>query len=521
MSKAVDFSFINPSDIMLKSEYDTNLNSIVDVAASVQGVDGANNNTFYGKVGGIAGFYSVQTEYGINDLTDVTITTPSSGQYIKYNGTRYVNSDIAYNDITGKPTLSSVATSGSYNDLSDKPVIPAVPDSVGDLSDVDITGISNGQVLQWSGSTFIPANVSAGGAGSLNELSDVTLTSVSSGQILKYNGTAFVNTTIDYSEVSGTPTLSTVATSGSYNDLSNKPVIFSGSYNDLSGKPVLSTVATSGSYNDLSEQPSIPTSLRNLSDVAYLAASSGQVLRHNGTAFTNATLSYNDLSDTPVIPSVPDSIGDLSDVNITGISSGQVLQWNGSSLVPATISGGGGGASTLNDLTDVNVSSATSGQVLQYNGTGWIPATVAGGSGNTTVERIRIQYTGADMAAGTVGTSECYSGYSANVTPILASNNSAADFITEISFTGYNYPPSHIMYYGFNGANNRYEIRPLYGQAAIQYVPNNTTDLVNPSPFGGFDKIRLTTASTDTGAAPKTGLPTTPGHAWIVLVMQG
>ncbi|MBQ0013544.1 MAG: hypothetical protein KBS86_03185 [Proteobacteria bacterium] len=57
--------------------------------------------------------------------------------------------------------------------------------------------------------------------------------------------------------------LSTVATSGSYNDLSNKPtlstVATSGSYNDLSGKPTLATVATSGSYNDLSNKPTIPS----------------------------------------------------------------------------------------------------------------------------------------------------------------------------------------------------------------------------------------------------------------------
>lgn len=39
--------------------------------------------------------------------------------------------------------------------------------------------------------------------------------------------------------------LATVATSGSYNDLSNKPT--------------LATVATSGSYNDLSDKPTIPS----------------------------------------------------------------------------------------------------------------------------------------------------------------------------------------------------------------------------------------------------------------------
>ena len=50
--------------------------------------------------------------------------------------------------------------------------------------------------------------------------------------------------------------LATVATSGSYNDLTDKPT-FSGSYNDLTDKPNLATVATSGSYNDLLNKPDL------------------------------------------------------------------------------------------------------------------------------------------------------------------------------------------------------------------------------------------------------------------------
>lgn len=96
-----------------------------------------------------------------------------------------------------------------------------------------------------------------------------------------------------------TSALSTVAFSGSYTDLSNKPTIpdvsnyytksetynqtevnnllstkadtsslsavaTSGSYNDLSNKPALSTVATSGSYNDLKNKPTIPTDAEQL-----------------------------------------------------------------------------------------------------------------------------------------------------------------------------------------------------------------------------------------------------------------
>ncbi len=43
-----------------------------------------------------------------------------------------------------------------------------------------------------------------------------------------------------YSSLTGTPSLSTVATSGSYDDLLNLPTLFTGSYSDLSNKPNIS-----------------------------------------------------------------------------------------------------------------------------------------------------------------------------------------------------------------------------------------------------------------------------------------
>ena len=60
-----------------------------------------------------------------------------------------------------------------------------------------------------------------------------------------------------------------VATSGSYNDLTNKPSIpdpqVNSDWNATSGvakilnKPTLAAVATSGSYTDLTDKPTIPT----------------------------------------------------------------------------------------------------------------------------------------------------------------------------------------------------------------------------------------------------------------------
>ena len=96
---------------------------------------------------------------------------------------------------------------------------------------------------------------------------------------------------VDWSDVQNKPTFSAVATSGSYNDLTDRPVLpapyddsalsgrvsalenagFLTEHQDISGKANvadLSAVATSGSYNDLSDQPTIPeayddTGLRN------------------------------------------------------------------------------------------------------------------------------------------------------------------------------------------------------------------------------------------------------------------
>jgi hypothetical protein len=71
------------------------------------------------------------------------------------------------------------------------------------------------------------------------------------GKVLKTTGSSLLFENISYNELTDRPTLF----SGSYNDLSNKPLIFSGNYADLSGKPLLSDVATSGNYADLANKP--------------------------------------------------------------------------------------------------------------------------------------------------------------------------------------------------------------------------------------------------------------------------
>ena len=119
--------------------------------------------------------------------------------------------------------LSEVAITGDYDDLNNKPTIPVVP--------TNISAFNND-------SGYITKNV--------NDLTNYTLTS----------------------------NLSSVATSGDYDDLNNKPTIpdvsnfITKDVNDLTYYTLssnLSSVATSGSYNDLSNKPTIPPTMTILS----------------------------------------------------------------------------------------------------------------------------------------------------------------------------------------------------------------------------------------------------------------
>ena len=68
-----------------------------------------------------------------------------------------------------------------YSDLTD-------PTALRNMSDVDVEGVQNGQVLKWNATTEKWENgTGGGGASSLDDLSDVEIDTPSNGQVLKYN----------------------------------------------------------------------------------------------------------------------------------------------------------------------------------------------------------------------------------------------------------------------------------------------------------------------------------------------
>ena len=150
---------------------------------------------------------TMTTQLGLKANSSSLSTVATTGVYADLLN-KPVLFDGAYNSLTGKPTLFS----GDYDDLTHKPV----------LFDSDYDSLSNKPTLF------------DGVYGSLTDKPTL------------FSGS--------YDDLTAKPTLF----SGDYDDLTHKPTLFNGQYTSLTGRPTLATVATSGSYADLSGVPRIP-----------------------------------------------------------------------------------------------------------------------------------------------------------------------------------------------------------------------------------------------------------------------
>ena len=179
------------------------------------------------------------------------------------------------NAISGKANtsdLADVATSGSYTDLTNKPSIPSKTSDITNdsgflTSHQDISGKQDKSniVASWSVTTS-----------DTKYPSEKLVKSDLDGKVDKVAGKGLSTNDYDNTAKNKVDNLKTVATSGSYNDLTNKPTIptvvntiADGNANAISSDAVydalalkansadLATVATTGSYNDLTNKPTI------------------------------------------------------------------------------------------------------------------------------------------------------------------------------------------------------------------------------------------------------------------------
>lgn len=221
-------------------------------------------------------------------------------------------------EILNKPTLATVATSGSYNDLTDKPTIPAIP-----VTDVQVDGTS---VVNASGVAEITLPTFTQTQADWNESSS--------------SSDAYINNKPDLS-VYATTSAMTTALAGKQDTISDLSDIRSGAAaGDTAVQPGdLATVATTGSYSDLSGTPTIPTATSDLTNDSNFITSS-DVLVKDVTVGGSSVVNAHGVAQI-TLPTIP-----VTDVTLNGtsvVSSGTAAivvpnaDWNSSTGLSAIL----------------------------------------------------------------------------------------------------------------------------------------------------------------------------------------
>ena len=359
----------------------------------------------------------------LGDLSNVSSNAPSTGHVLKWSGSEWAPA--ADSTATGGSGISLADLSSgvglSYNNVTGQFALNA---AIGDLLDVNTSGIASGQILKWNGSTFVPGddnvlqstdNLPEGtsnlyytdaraDARATLRINSATTDNISEGSTNLYYTDARVDTRVGGllqagpginiipAPIPGQPiTIENTNAGTTYTDADARNAISvstgaasgngSLAYNSSTGAftfaPAdLSSYSTfSGSYNDLTNKPSVIT-LSALSATTIAANGGGALTYDSGTG--TFTFTPPDLSSYSTFDGNYNSL-----TNKPTLFDGAYSSLTGAPTIP----------SALGDLT---MPSGTSGQVLTTDGSGnFTFTTVSGGGssyGDSDVETLFGQY---------------------------------------------------------------------------------------------------------------------------------
>lgn len=271
-----------------------------DVSGSVS-IDGSNNVTITTTVADNSHSHGPSSVLlALGNLTNVTISDPVSGDFLRYNGSNWFNDPVNLGtDTAGNYVASLTAgnniliTNNSGEGTSPTISVSSTPsyDTITantltvDSIEIDPTGALTGQVLKYNGTKFIPSqdNVAAAGNLALTDLSDIAFVNPVNGSVLRYNGTDWTDSGIALEDIS---------------DYANGSTPQYGHLMHYNGS----------NWTNRAPQLDDPT------DVNLTGKVSGHVLQYNGSEWVSSNLSINEI-DAFLVAATP--------------STGHVLQWNG------------------------------------------------------------------------------------------------------------------------------------------------------------------------------------------------
>ena len=262
--------------------------------ASLEGADGANGTdgndgaaatvTVGTVVTGTPGTSVIVTNSGTSSaaVLDFTIPEGQAGANGTGSGTVtevIIGSGLAGTDITSAGTISHADTSTQTNitATANTYVDGLTFDTYGHVTGVttvagfdgDYNSLSNlptlfdGNYSSLSGAPTIPSNI--------QDLTNVSVVSAATGEVLRFDGANWVDAVLNYSDLSGVPTLGTAAAAAT----TDFATAAQGTLADSAVQPAdLASVATSGAYGDLSGKPTLGTAAATAS-TDYATAAQG------------------------------------------------------------------------------------------------------------------------------------------------------------------------------------------------------------------------------------------------------
>src|SRR6056300_592549 len=248
---------------------------------------------------------------------------------------------------------------------------------------LSVSSPANGEALVYNSTSGLWENstVSASVA-ALDDIGDVDTTGAVSTNVLKYDGANWVDGSVAYSEVTGRPTLATIATTGDYSDLNDSVVLqqFNATASAISSNALhIFRFYGAGGFT-----VSLSTSTALNGFALFNNISGSDVTVNGGTFRANGEGSSGGSSSITVkagerrlyyveggglyLESNSTLIGNNADVTITSPSNGEALIYNSTSgdwengTISATVA-------ALNDIGDVSAAAPNNGDVIAYNST--------------------------------------------------------------------------------------------------------------------------------------------------------
>lgn len=349
--------------------------------------------------GDLAGNYPSPTVAALQGVS-VSSIAPNSGQILKYNGTNWSANTLTTGDISNfSSTLSNYITQSAFNGyISSAGCSPSqtiywnsvsgnfqcqainvglAGDVTGSIGSAKVVALQNqpidpiaptsDQVLQWNGTKWAPATLPAGNPGTVTSVSGTSPISVASGTS---------NPVVSISQAT--------SSTGGY--------LSSADWTTFNNKQAAGNYVTALAGDVIASGPgSAPATIAKLqgSTLTLTTPTSGDYIRHNGSAFVNSTLQASDLNGTLPASALPAFTGDVTSAAGSTTLTLAATGTPGTYYKVTTDSKGrvtsGSASLVASDIPNLDWSKITTNKPTTLSGYGITDSVVKNGGGVTTI----------------------------------------------------------------------------------------------------------------------------------------